>query len=43
MFITSLLANCSFAGLLGTFAMAKKYLGDEIQVEEGFLGKFYEN
>lgn len=38
-FITTELANCSFTGLIGAYAMIKKPLSDELAIEEGFLGK----
>ena len=38
-FSTSLLTRASYAATLGAFAITKKYLADDIHVEEGFLGK----
>ena len=37
-FVTSILALSSFLGLIGAYAMLKKYLSDEIGIEEGQLG-----
>ena len=34
-FVTSILALSSFLGLIGAYAMLKKYLSDEIGIEEG--------
>lgn len=34
-YATSLLAQCSFLGLIGGYAMLKKDLAEEIGIEEG--------
>ena len=41
-YITTLLSNCSFSGLLGAYAMIKEGLSEEAQLQKTFLGQnFY--